>query len=111
MIIYFLFFAFAFVISNFIQKKMEETLPLAFSFTAFLMFLLTRFFSLELSAEIALLMLSAAAISAIFFCVKYRKKALQWIFTPGTMGFIVIAVFFILFNEGRGFVHSDDFTF
>lgn len=115
MYIYIIIIIVAFLFSLNSCKKIEEIIPITFSTMALAMYLFSRIFSLECSVRMELLF-AAIAIGILFLItvMKHERpmgKIKNYCLTPGLLGFLIVVFFFLLFDRGRGLVHSDDLTF
>lgn len=115
MFIYVMVCCVALLLSVNFNRRLEEILPIAFSAMALGMFFFSRVLSLTQSVLALLIFTIVSCLVMLWLAIFKRKKLSGKIkdccLTPGVLGFFIIFSFFILFDQGRGLVHSDDLTF
>lgn len=111
MLIYVGVIAIALSITMIYKKAMAETIPLAVTAIAMVLYIVSRWCSLENTIYAAIAFMLVAGVYVLYRLVRTPKELLQSVFTPGLLGFLCLLVFFCMFDTGRGLVHSDDFTF
>ena len=111
MLIYAGIIAIALSMALILKKKTAETIPLAITSIAMLLYIVSRFGSLDVTIYVTIVFMLSACVYAVYRLIRSPKELLQCIFSPGLLAFSFLLIFFCMFDMGRGLVHSDDFTF
>ena len=115
LILFFIIFTIALSIRNYLQKKIEETIPIAVILITLVVYIAGLFDNLSIGVRIIeFISIIATIYNTIYIVKKIKnnqiKQEIEKILTPGLFIYVVFFIIFIIINNKRIFEEDDEFS-